>query len=152
MRGPWASFLAAAALLLSAATAPAQEPTRIYGLTIPERVGGLVHGQPVDYETKSPGLGYSMRFSGPPGWVVDVYIYDLGLKTIPDDIGSGIVKGQLADVKGDIANSAGAAPTATSPSWTGSPLPTVARRDSCVRPSAICAASGRKWTSTATCV
>jgi hypothetical protein len=97
-----AGFLAAAALLLAAAVALAQEPTKIYGLPIPERVGGLIHGQPVDYETKSPGLGYSLRFSGPPGWIVDVYIYDLGLKTIPDDLESGIVKSQLATAKGDI--------------------------------------------------
>ena len=110
MLGPWTRALAAAALLLSAATAlaqetakePAKEPTRIYGLAIPERVGGLVRGQPVDYETKAPGLGYSVRFSGPPGQVVDVYLYDLGLKAIPDDIESGIVKGQLASAKGDI--------------------------------------------------
>ena len=106
MTSLWARSLAAAALLLSAATAFAQEspkePTRIYGLAIPERVGGLVHGQPVDYETKAPGLGYSLRFSGQPGWVVDVYLYDMGLKAIPDDIESGIVKGQLASAKGDI--------------------------------------------------
>jgi hypothetical protein len=94
-------LLAAAVSLLSAAAA--QQPINIYGLTIPERVGGLVRGPPVDYESKSPGLGYSVRFSGRPGWTVDVYIYDLGLATIPDDIESGIVKGQFARAKGDIA-------------------------------------------------
>jgi hypothetical protein len=103
MRGACARLFAAAVSLLSAAAALAQQPINIYGLTIPERVGGLVPGQPVDYESKSPGLGYSVRFSGRPGWTVDVYIYDFGLATIPDDIESGIVKGQFARAKGDIA-------------------------------------------------
>lgn len=102
MRRSCAAFLAVAALLLSTVMAFAQEPTKIYGLTIPDQVGGLVHGQPVDYESKNPGLGYSLRFSGRPGWIVDVYLYDLGLKSIPDDAGSDVVRKQLAMAKGDV--------------------------------------------------
>jgi hypothetical protein len=103
MRRFCAVVLAAAALLLSAAAAFAQEPTKvIYGLSIPERVGGLVYRQTVDFESKSPGLGYALRFSGRPGWVVDVYIYDAGLKTIPADVESSVVKDQLAQAKGDV--------------------------------------------------
>jgi hypothetical protein len=98
-----AVVLTAAALLLPAVAASAQEPTKvIYGLSIPDKVGGLVYRQTVEYESKSPDLGYGLRFSGRPGWIVDVYIYDLGLKTIPVDVESSIIKNQLKQAKGDV--------------------------------------------------
>jgi hypothetical protein len=102
MRRSFAGWLAAAALVLTAAVAPAQEPAKIYGLTIPERVGGLGHGETMDYESKSPGLGYALRFSGHPGWVVDVYFYDAGLKAIPSDVESDLMRKQLAQARGDV--------------------------------------------------
>jgi hypothetical protein len=96
-------ILAAAALLLSAAAAPAQEPTKvIYGLSIPDRIGSLVYKQTVDFESKSPGLGYALRFTGRPDWQVDVYLYDMQLKAIPADVGSPVLKDQLAQAKGDV--------------------------------------------------
>ena len=75
---------------MSAAAAFAQENQQeklkvVYGLPIPDRIGSLVYAQTVDFESKSPGLGYALRFTGQPGWMVDVYLYDLGLKTIPAD-------------------------------------------------------------------
>jgi hypothetical protein len=97
------AIVAAAALLLSAAAVPAQEPTKvIYGLSIPDRIGSLVYRQTVDFESKSPGLGYALRFSGRPDWQVDVYLYDAGLKTLPADVGSPVLKDQLAQAKGDV--------------------------------------------------
>ena len=99
--GLCAGLVAIAVLLLPALTVFAQEPVRIYGLTIPDRVGGLAHGQPIDFETKSSGLGYSLRFSSRPGWTVDVYIYDFGLKSIPLDVESGIVREHLERAKGE---------------------------------------------------
>jgi hypothetical protein len=101
MRGASAKFVAVIALLMAAA-AFAQGPTLIYGLAIPEQVGALSHGPPVDYESKSTGLGYALRFLSRPGWLVDVYIYDFGLKTIPEDIDSAVLKNQMAQAKGDI--------------------------------------------------
>jgi hypothetical protein len=94
-------LLAITVLLLSGITAATQEPARILGLIIPEQVGGLAHGPPTDYETKSPGLGYSLRFLR-TGWAVDVYIYDFQLKSIPADIESPVVRDQLVRAKGDI--------------------------------------------------
>ncbi len=93
---------ATAVLLFWVLPAFAQDSATIYGLTIPAQVGGLTHGQPVDYETKSPGLGYSLRFASRPGWMVDVYIYDFQLRSIPADLGSGAVKDQFARARGDI--------------------------------------------------
>ena len=100
--GLCAGLVAIAVLLLSALAVFAQEQVRIYGLTIPDRIGGFSHGEPIDFETKSPGLGYSLRFSSRPSWTVDVYIYDFGLKSIPPDVDSDVVREQFARAKGDI--------------------------------------------------
>ena len=107
MRKAGAGILAVIAVLVSAAAAFAQEKPQekskvVYGLSIPDRVGSLVYRQTIDFESKSPGLGYALRFSGQPGWMVDVYLYDFGLKTIPADAESEVIKNQLAQARGDI--------------------------------------------------
>lgn len=103
MRKLRAGMLAVVAVLLSAAAAFAQEKSRVvYGLSIPDRVGSLVYRQTIDFESKSPGLGYALRFSGQPSWMVDVYLYDLGLKMIPADAESEVIRTQLAQARGDI--------------------------------------------------
>jgi hypothetical protein len=101
MRG--AGILAVVAVLVSAAAALAQEKLKVvYGLSIPDRVGSLVYGRSIDFESKTPGLGYALRFEGRPGWMVDVYLYDLGQRTIPADAGSEVIRNQLAQAKGDV--------------------------------------------------
>ena len=105
MRG--AGILAVVAVLVSAAAAHGQQRPQeklkvIYGLSIPDRVGSLVYGRTIDFESRSPGLGYSLRFGGRPGWMVDVYLYDLGLKKIPTDAESDVIKSQLAQARGDV--------------------------------------------------
>jgi hypothetical protein len=103
MRGVRACLLAIAAVVLTAATALAQERSKnVFGLSIPDRVGSLTYRQSVDFESKTPGLGYALRFSGPTGWLVDVYLYDLGMKTIPADPESGVIRDQLAQARGDV--------------------------------------------------
>ena len=103
MRGVRAWLPAITAVVLAATTALAQEKSKsVYGLSIPDRVGSLSYRQTVDFESKTPGLGYALRFAGPPGWLVDVYLYDLGLKTIPSDPESDVVREQLAQARGDV--------------------------------------------------
>jgi len=107
MRWARAGILAVVAVLVPAAAAFAQENSQeklkvVYGLSIPDRVGSLVYGRTVDFESTSPGLGYALRFSGQPGWMVDVYLYDLGLKTIPADAESDVIRNQLARARGDV--------------------------------------------------
>jgi hypothetical protein len=98
-----AGILTVIVVLVSAAAASAQEKLNvIYGLSIPDRVGSLSYRQSVNYESKSPGLGYGLRFTGPPGWIVDVYLYDLGQRTIPADVESGVIRNQLAQARGDV--------------------------------------------------
>ena len=71
--------------LLLVGAAGAQEPLKLYGLTIPDRVAGLPHEAPVDYEKTNPGLGTSVQFIR-PGWRIDVYIYDVWTeRPFPDD-------------------------------------------------------------------
>ena len=107
MRLPRAGILTVVAVLVSNAAAPAQETAQeklkvVYGLSIPDRVGSLVYGRSVDFESKSPGLGYSLRFGGRPGWMVDVYLYDLSQRTIPADAESEVIRNQLAQARGDV--------------------------------------------------
>ncbi|MCP4617806.1 MAG: hypothetical protein GY844_15400 [Bradyrhizobium sp.] len=103
MRGARAGILAVVAVLVLAATGFAQEKLQvIYGLSIPDRVGSLVYGRTIDFEAKSPGLGYALRFGGKPGWMVDVYLYDLGQRTIPADAESAVIRNQLMQARGDV--------------------------------------------------
>lgn len=103
MRKFGAGILAVVAVLASTTAALAQEKLgSIFGLSIPDRVRSLSYRQSVDYESKSPGLGYGLRFTGPPGWIVDVYLYDLGLRAVPADPESDVIRKQLAQAKGDV--------------------------------------------------
>jgi hypothetical protein len=107
MRSARAGILAVAAVLVSVAAVLAQEKQQeklkvVYGLSIPDRVGSLVYERTIDFESKTPGLGYALRFAGQPGWMVDVYLYDVGLKTIPEDAESDVIKNQLAQARGDV--------------------------------------------------
>ena len=87
--------------LLCADIAAAEEPLKLYGLTIPDRVAGLPRQAPVDYEKTNPGLGYAVQFVR-PGWRIDVYIYDARQTAIPDDPRSAAVKGQLEEARRNI--------------------------------------------------
>ena len=107
MRWARAGIVTVVAVLVSAAAAFAQENSQeklkvVYGLSIPDRVGSLFYGRTIDFESKSPGLGYALRFSGQPGWMVDVYLYDLGLKSISADAESDVMKNELARARGDV--------------------------------------------------
>lgn len=103
MRKRVAGIVAVVAVLVSATAALAQEKlSNVFGLSIPDRVGSLLYRQSVDYESKSPGLGFGLRFTGPPGWIADAYLYDLGLKAIPADVESDVINKQLAQAKGDV--------------------------------------------------
>ena len=107
MRKLGVGILTAAAVLVSAAAAFAQDKPQensrvVFGLSIPDRVGSLFYARTIDFESKSPGLGYALRFGGRPGWMVDVYLYGLGLKTIPADAESDVIKNQLAQARGDV--------------------------------------------------
>jgi hypothetical protein len=76
-------------------------PTEVLGVPIPDHVQGLPHLPPEDFESRSPGMGYGIRFLR-PDWAIDIYIYDLGIKSIPDDPTSPEVQKALDEAKGEI--------------------------------------------------
>src|ERR1700721_3983670 len=83
----WAAIaisMLAASLLIAAPGALAQTTTTLLGVPVPDRVSGLPHEAPMDFETKQPGMGYGVRFPR-PDWTIAIYIYDLQIKPIPDD-------------------------------------------------------------------
>jgi hypothetical protein len=80
----------AAGLFIAAPGALAQMTTTLLGVPVPDRVSGLPHEAPMDFETKQPGMGYGVRFPR-PDWTIDIYIYDLQMKSIPDDPASAAI-------------------------------------------------------------
>ena len=93
----------AAGLLPATHGALAQTTTTLLGVPVPDRVAGLPHEAPTNFETKSPGMGYGVRFSR-PDWTIDVYIYDLKMKSIPDDPASAAVQEALEEAKAWLRN------------------------------------------------
>ena len=61
-----------------ASAAAAQTPGEVLGVPVPDRVGGLSHQAPENFEKDSPGMGYGVRFLN-PDWTIDIYIYDLAV-------------------------------------------------------------------------
>src|ERR1700675_2780563 len=109
MLARWAAATAilmlAASLLLATPGTLAQTTTTLLGVPVPDRVSGLPHEAPMDFETDQPGMGYGVRFRR-PDWTIDTYIYDLKMKSIPDDPASAAVQAALDEAKGEIVNTA----------------------------------------------
>lgn len=98
-----ATAWAAAAIFVGflAASSNASAQTTVAGISVPDQVGGISHQPPIDFESRSPGYGYGLRFPS-SGWTIDVYIYDLQVKSIPDDPASAAVQGALQESEGAI--------------------------------------------------
>lgn len=94
-------------LVVLAGAAAAQQSAAYFGLKFPRAIGGAQIGEPHDFESKNPGLGYSVNYRLPGGWI-DVYIYDLRQASIPDDATSEPVRGQLLQATKDVFNRKGA--------------------------------------------
>jgi len=90
-----------AAALLLGAIATARAAATYFGLTFPDQVADATIGATRDFETEHPGLGYGVRYQK-PGWAIDIFIYDLRRAAISDDVGSDVVKAQLAQAQGDV--------------------------------------------------
>jgi hypothetical protein len=97
-RSPTAILTAA---LVVGVIAAAHAAATYFGLTFPDRVTDAQIGPTRDFETTNPGLGYGVKYQR-PGWAIDVFIYDLGRASIPDDLGSDVLNAQLAQAQGDV--------------------------------------------------
>ena len=109
MLARWATAWAGAAILMLVASLLLGTPgalaqtTTLLGVPVPDRVAGLSHAAPMDFETKQPGMGYGARFAH-PDWTIDIYIYDLKMKSIPDDPASAAVQAALEEAKSEIVS------------------------------------------------
>jgi hypothetical protein len=66
----------------------------VSGLAFPFEIGWLHFDSALDYESRSPGLGYSLLY-GAPGIKATLYVYDLGLAAIPDDVADSVVRDEF---------------------------------------------------------
>jgi hypothetical protein len=96
------AWAAAAIFGLLAVTPVVLAQTMVLGIPVPDQVGGMSHQPATDFESRSPGMGYGLRFPN-SGWTIDVYIYDLQVKSIPDDPASAAVQGALQEAEDEIA-------------------------------------------------
>lgn len=80
--------------------APDDAPV-FFGLRFPDVIAGFPRGRVADYETDDPGLGYGVKYSA-RGWAIDVYIYDAGLKGIPDSLADDTVVRHFLQVRADV--------------------------------------------------
>lgn len=68
---------------------------------LPPAIAGMAKGQATDFEAKKAGLGYGFIYSM-TGARADIFIYDLGMKNIPDGPKNDIITSQLERAKQDI--------------------------------------------------
>jgi hypothetical protein len=79
-------FLLAAATLFSfAIAAPAQEAVSYYGFSFPLKIGPLSRGDVTNFEKDHRGGGYGVRYAA-DGIRVDIFVYDLGKRSISWDV------------------------------------------------------------------
>ncbi len=96
----------------TAGFAPAQEAAKWAALPGPKLTWPAVaaaragvpawNGESPPHVYDQKALGYSVRYTSPLKIKVDVYVYDGGLRSIPDDIRSQVVRDQFRRNKGDI--------------------------------------------------
>jgi hypothetical protein len=99
----FAGLIATAAISGVRAQAPDRPVTyTYYGLTFPLEIGSGRRISFRDYEKTSPGLGYSVGYQHQSGATSTVYIYDGGLRQIPDDVQARVVTQQLEQAQSDI--------------------------------------------------
>ncbi|NLB65172.1 MAG: hypothetical protein GX803_01710 [Lentisphaerae bacterium] len=81
---------------------PYQHPDT--GIEFPDRLGGLRKGPgAADYEAQNPGLGVSVRYEGP--WEkADVYLYTLGLSTVPSNLQDPVLKDHFQETIREVAH------------------------------------------------
>jgi hypothetical protein len=77
------------------------EPVTYYGVTFPAEIGGARRISVRDYEPTNPGLGFSAGYRH-RGATSTVYIYDLKLAAIPDDLDAAVVTRQFEQARSDI--------------------------------------------------
>ncbi len=78
--------------------------TRGMAALFPAELGGFVRGEPIDFESKDPGLGIGLPYNH-PGVKATVYVYDLQSADLPDGIGSREARDEVGKAEGDVSRS-----------------------------------------------
>jgi len=94
------TFLAAMSGVVLAETS-ATGPVTFFEFTFPEEIAGAQRVSIRDYESGTPGLGYSAGYRQ-PNLTGTVYIYDAGKRSIPDDPQAPLVKAELEQSQREI--------------------------------------------------
>jgi hypothetical protein len=93
-------LFATAQVFLSSAAIAADSRT---AFTFPAAVAGFHRGEPIDFESRQPGLGIGIPY-GVSGVKVTVYVYNLRLENLPEGIESNVIRAQLRQAQGDVFN------------------------------------------------
>lgn len=91
-------------ILLTAASSAFAEPYQhpATSLVFPDRLAGLDKVRVTDYEKDYPGLGLSVGYNA-PGRTLTIYLYNMGMNSVPDDVTSPVLRQQFEQAANDIA-------------------------------------------------
>lgn len=70
------------------------------GIAFPQSLGGMEFGE--HHPFPNPGLGYSLRYQGDGSIRCDLYVYDHGLKDVPNGYRDPIFVGEVASAENGI--------------------------------------------------
>lgn len=90
-------------LLLSVACDSIAEPYQhpATGLVFPDQISGMKKGKVTDYEVEHPGLGVAIGYNA-LGITVTIYLYTLGMKSLPSNLESQVFRKHFAQVVGEV--------------------------------------------------
>jgi hypothetical protein len=72
-----------------------------FGVTFPDRLAGAELVDTQNLEKTAPGQGYGVQYRL-NDWTIDIYVYDFGRASIPDDPSSSVLRDQAKQAAGDI--------------------------------------------------
>lgn len=71
------------------------------GLVFPDQLAGMDRGMVTDFEAEQPGLGVSVGYNA-PGITLTIYLYNMGMESVPDNIESAIFISHFKQVVDDV--------------------------------------------------
>lgn len=101
MRGVRALAALAVIAFFSFAAGAQEAAVSRFGFDFPLRIGSLTRGEVTDFEKTSQGLGYGIRYRA-SGARVDLFVYDLGKRSISPETSSSDQKEEFANAVRDV--------------------------------------------------
>jgi hypothetical protein len=73
------------------------------GISFPDQLGGMNRGEITDFEKDHPGLGVGILYrASDPAIYADIYVYNLGVPSIPTGWDSKMIHDEWKQAEGDI--------------------------------------------------